>query len=219
VNLCSLGDTPCWSPIIGVVADVHQFGLNEAPTFDVYGAGGWTESLVIRAERDPAPLAAAVRIAIDEFDPELAVSHVATMDQLLSDSLAQQRFTTLLLGTFAGLALVLAAVGIYGVMSYGVSRRTQEIGIRMALGAQRADINRLVVRQGLKLALTGAAIGLAGALLLSRWLRSLLFDVKPTDPLALAAATLVLLATALAACYIPGRRATRVDPMIAIHHE
>jgi putative ABC transport system permease protein len=219
INLCSMDPQPCWSPVVGVVGDVHQFGLSAGATFDVYYTGGWTESLVIRAERDPSALVAAVREKVHEFDSGLAVSHVATMDQLLSDSLAQQRFTTLLLGTFAALALLLAAVGIYGVVSYGVSRRTQEIGIRMALGAQPRDVSRLIVGQGLMLALEGTAIGLAGAFVLSRWIGSMLFEVKPSDPLTFVAVTFLLLGTALAACYIPGRRAMRVDPMIALRHE
>ncbi len=219
INLCSMDNQPCWSPVVGVVGDVHQFGLNEEATFDVYGAGGWTESLVIRAARDPSALVAAAREEIHKFDSGLAVSRVATMDQLLSNSLAQQRFTTLLLGTFAALALLLAAVGIYGVMSYGVARRTQEIGIRMALGAQPGDVSRLIVRQGLTLALAGAVIGLAGALVVSRSIGSLLFEVKPTDPLTFIAVTILLLGTALAACYLPGRRAMRVDPVIALRYE
>jgi putative ABC transport system permease protein len=219
LNLCSMDDQPCWSPVVGVVGDVHQYGLNDGATFDVYGAGGWTESLVIRADRDPSSLVAAVREKIHEFDSGLAVSRAASMDQLLSDSLAQQRFTTLLLGAFAALALLLAAVGIYGVVSYGVSRRTQEIGIRMALGAQPGDVSRLIVRQGLTLVLAGAAIGLVGALALSRWIGSLLFEVKPTDPLTFIAVTILLLGTAFAACYIPGRRAMRVDPMVALRYE
>ena len=219
INLCSMDSQPCWSPVVGVVGDVHQYGLNAGPTFDVYNAGGWTESLVIRAERDPSALVAAVRGKIHEFDSGLAVSRVATMDQILSNSLAQQRFTTFLLGMFAALALLLAAVGIYGVVSYGVSRRTQEIGIRMALGAQPSDVSRLIVRQGLRLALAGALIGLVGALVISRWIGSLLFEVKPTDPPTFIAVTLLLMGTALLACYIPGRRAMRVDPMIALRYE
>jgi putative ABC transport system permease protein len=219
INLCSMDPQPCWSPVVGVVGDVHQYGLNDGATFDVYGAGGWTESLVIRADRDPTALVASVRDKIRGFDSGLAVSRVATMDQLLSDSVAQQRFTTLLLGMFAALALLLAAVGIYGVVSYGVARRTQEIGIRMALGAQPGDVSRLIVRQGLRLALAGVAIGLAGALVLSRWIGSLLFEVKPADPVTFIAVTILLSGTALAACYIPGRRAMRVDPMVALRYE
>jgi predicted permease len=219
INFCWMDEQPCWSPVVGVVGDVHQYGLSAGLTFDVYGAGGWTESLVIRADRDPSSLVAAVRDKIRGFDSGLAVSHVATMEQLLSDSVAQQRFTTLLLTMFAALALLLAAVGIYGVVSYGVSRRTREIGIRMALGAQPGDVSRLIVWQGLMLAVAGAAIGLAGALVLSRWIGSLLFEVKPADPLTFIAVTILLIGAAVAACYIPGRRAMRVDPMVALRYE
>ncbi|HEY4739205.1 MAG TPA: ABC transporter permease [Candidatus Acidoferrales bacterium] len=219
INFCWMDAQPCWSPVVGIVGDVHQYGLNTGPTFDVYSAGGWTESLVIRADRDPSSLVAAVRDKIRGFDSGLAVSHVATMEQLLSDSVAQQRFTTLLLAMFAALALLLAAVGIYGVVSYGVSRRTREIGIRMALGAQPGDVSRLIVWQGLVLAVAGAAIGLMGALVLSRLIGSLLFEVKPTDPLTFIAVTILLIGAALVACYVPGRRAMRVDPIVALRYE
>ncbi len=219
VNLCAMASQPCWSPIVGVVGDVHQFGLNALPTFDVYGAGGWTEALVIRTERDPAAVASDVRAKIHKFDSALAVSRVATMEQVLSDSLSQQRFLTLLLAIFAGLALLLAAVGVYGVVSYDVSRRTQEIGIRVALGAQPSDVNRLIVGQGLALALAGVVIGLAGAFGLSQLIGSLLFEVKPTDPSTFVAVTLLLFGSVVAASYIPARRASRVDPMIALRYE
>jgi predicted permease len=219
VNLCAMASQPCWSPIVGVVGDVHQFGLNTGPTFDVYGAGGWTEALVVRTERDPAAVVLDVRAKIREFDSALAVSRVATMEQVLSDSLSQQRFLTLLLAVFAGLALLLAAVGVYGVVSYDVSRRTQEIGIRVALGAQSSDVNRLIVGQGLALALAGVVIGLAGAFGLSRLVGSLLFEVKPKDPSTFVAVTLLLLGSVVAASYIPARRASRVDPIIALRYE
>ncbi len=219
INLCPMDKKPCWSPIVGVVGNVHQFGLGSGATLDVYIAGGWTESLVIRTDRDPATLAPEARAEIQKFDASLAVSHVETMGDVLSESLAQQRFSTLLLGTFAVLAFVLAAVGIYGVVSYGVARRTREIGIRMALGAQPQDVSRMIIRRGLQLAFVGAAIGLAGALALARVIQSLLFEVKPADPLILGAVTLLLFGTVVAACYLPGRRAMRVDPMAALRQE
>lgn len=153
------------------------------------------------------------------MDRQIPVSNVQSMDELLSVSLAEERFDMLLLGAFAGLALILAAVGIYGVMAYTVSQRTHEIGIRIALGAQRGDVVRLVVGQGAKLALAGIIVGLAGAFALTRLMASLLFDVTPTDPLTFAAVAIVLAMVALAACYIPARRAMRVDPMTALRYE
>ncbi|HXW17058.1 MAG TPA: FtsX-like permease family protein, partial [Candidatus Acidoferrales bacterium] len=168
---------------------------------------------------DPGAVAAEARAEVAKFDSTLAVSHVETMDQLLSESLAQQRFSTLLLGLFAVLALVLAAVGIYGVVSYGVVRRTREIGIRMALGGQPRAMNRMIIRRGLRLAFVGAAIGLVGALALERVVQSLLFEVKPADPTILCGVTLLLFGTVVAACYLPGRRAMRVDPIAALREE
>jgi len=219
INLCSLDPEPCWSPIVGVVGDIHQFGLDAAPTFDVYGAGGWTPNFVIRTSSDPVSLAHAAAEEIHKIDPNLPVVHVTTLDGLLSETVAPRRFSTVLLGVFATLALVLAAVGIYGVMSYVVSLRINEIGIRMALGAQPRDIWRLIVGGGARLALAGIAIGLAGALALTRLLSSLLFEVRASDPITFGAVALLLAAVALLACYVPARRAMRADPMIALRYE
>jgi putative ABC transport system permease protein len=149
----------------------------------------------------------------------LPVTQVMTMDDLLSGSVSPRRFSAVLIGIFAGLALLLAAVGIYGVMSYVVGQRTHEIGIRMALGAQRGDVRRLVVNRGVKLAATGVAIGLAGALALTRFLSSLLFGVKPADPFTFAGVALLLAGVAVLACYVPARRAMRVDPIVALRYE
>ena len=152
-------------------------------------------------------------------DPNLPVVHVTTLDGLLDETVTSRRFSTLLLSAFALLALILAAVGIYGVMSYVVSLRINEIGIRMALGAQPRDIWRLIVASGARLALAGIAIGLAGALALTRLLSSLLFEVRATDPITFAAVALLLAAVALLACYVPARRAMRADPMFALRYE
>jgi putative ABC transport system permease protein len=219
INLCSLNPQPCWLPVVGVVGSIHQFGLDAAPTFDVYGAGGWTPNFVIRTSSDPASIAHAAADEIHKSDPNLPVVHVTTLDGLLDETVAPRRFSTVLLGAFALLALILAAVGIYGVMSYIVSLRINEIGIRMALGAQPRDIWRLIVGSGARLALAGIAIGLAGALALTRLLSSLLFEVRATDPVTFAAVALLLAAVALLACYVPARRAMRADPMFALRYE
>jgi putative ABC transport system permease protein len=219
INLCSLDPTPCWSTIIGVVADVHQFGLDRGATFDTYFSGGWTPYLVIRTAADPAVMATAVTGTIHKMDPNLPVTQIMTMDNLLSDSVSPRRFASALIGIFAVFALLLAAVGIYGVMSYVVRQRTHEIGIRLALGAEPKDVRTLVIGRGAKLAAMGVAIGLVGAFALTRLLSSLLFEVKARDPLTFAGVTLLLIAVVLLACYVPARRATRVDPMIALRHE
>ncbi len=219
VNLCTLAQQPCWSPIIGVVGDVHEYGLDAAPTFDTYGAGGWTPYFVIRTAGDPAIVARAAAEQVHKMFSTLPVTDVMTLDNLLSDSISPRRFSTVLLGGFAVIALLLAAVGIYGVMSYVVNLRTNEIGIRMALGAQTRDIWNLVIGRGTKLALGGIAIGLAGSFALSRFLSSLLYGVQSTDAATFFGVALLLLAVALAACYMPARRAVRVDPMVALRYE
>jgi putative ABC transport system permease protein len=219
INLCSLAPTPCWTTIVGVVGDVHQFGLEAAPTFDAYFSGGWAPYFVIRTSSDPVALAAAVTDVIHKSDANLPVTQVATLDDLVSDSVSPRRFSAVLIGIFSGIALLLAAVGIYGVMSYVVGQRTHEIGIRVALGAQPGEIWTLVVGRAAKLAIAGIAIGLAGSFALTRYLSSLLFDVKATDPLTFAAVALLLVTVALASCYVPARRAMRVDPMVALRYE
>ena len=219
VNLCSLDPTPCWSTIVGVVGNVHQYGLEAAPTLDIYFTGGWTQYLLVSTSSDPAALARAVISQVHTFDPALPVTHIMTLDDLVSDSVSPRRFSTFLLGIFAGLALLLATVGVYGVMSYVVSLRTNEIGIRMALGAQPRDIWRLVIGRGAQLALGGVALGIAGAFLLTKFIASLLYGVKPTDPVTFGGVALLLVGVALLACYLPARRAMRVDPMVALRYE
>jgi predicted permease len=176
-------------------------------------------TLVVRSTGDPASLTSAIERNVGALDRNVTVSQVQTMEQAVADATAEPRFYMLLLGAFAGVALTLAAVGIYGVMSYSVSRRTREIGLRMALGAKTGDVIRLVTRQGLLLALGGAIVGLAGALGLARLMSSLLYGVHPDDPLTLVGVLLVLIAVALIATYIPARRATKVDPMVALRYE
>jgi putative ABC transport system permease protein len=215
-----------WMTIVGVVADVKHLGLNQPVDPAVYAPfpqsdESWRRwmTLTIRSQSSSAGLVEEVKKQVWSLDRQIPVSDVQSMDELLSVSLAEERFNMILLGAFAGLALVLAAVGIYGVMAYTVSQRTHEIGIRIALGAQRGDVVRLVVGQGAKLALAGIIIGLAGAFALTRLMASLLFDVTPTDPLTFAGVAIVLALVALAACYIPARRAMRVDPMTALRYQ
>jgi len=219
IDVCSLAPQPCWFSIVGIVGDVHQFGLDAEPTLDVYFSGGWTPYLVIRTAADPAALAIAATDAVHKFDANLPVAQVLTMDELLSDSVAPRRFAAVLIGTFAGLALLLAAVGIYGVTSYTVSQRTQEIGIRMALGAQPANVRGLIIGRTMRLAAAGLALGLAGAFVVTRYLGSLLYEVRASDPATFVVVSVVLAAAALAACLIPARRAMRVDPMVALRYE
>jgi putative ABC transport system permease protein len=222
------GDTgsPQWMSVIGVVADVKHSGLNQPTDPAVYtpfsqNDEAWRRfmTLAIRA-RDTSPgLVEEVKRQIWSVDSRIPVSDVHAMDELIAVSLAQQRFNMLLLGLFAVLALTLATVGIYGTMAYGVNQRTHEIGIRTALGAQRRDVLRLVMRDGTKIALLGIALGIAGALALTRLMASLLFEVKPTDPATFAGVAILLALVALVACYIPARRAMRVNPMVALRYE
>jgi predicted permease len=222
------GDTgpPRWMTVIGVVGDVKHSGLNQPTDPAVYTPFSQSDepwrrfmTLAIRA-RDASPgLVEEVKKQIWSLDGQIPVGDVHTMDDLIAVSLAQQRFNMLLLGLFASLALILAAVGIYGAMAYAVSQRTHEIGIRTALGARRRDVLRLVMKEGTKIALFGAASGIAGAIALTRLMSSLLFDVQPTDPATFVDATGLLAFVALAACYIPARRAMGVDPVVALRHE
>jgi putative ABC transport system permease protein len=176
-------------------------------------------TLVLRTGPDPLSLVSAVRAQVAGPTEDQPIFDVATMEELISSSLTERRFAMLLLIIFASTALVLAAVGIYGVMSYAVSRRTHELGVRIALGAPRREILRLVVRDGMAMAAAGAAVGLAGALGLTRFLASLLYGVRPADPLTLAAVLLLFGGIAVLACYIPAWRATRVDPLVALRYE
>jgi len=209
--------------IVGIVGDVKQYGLAQPTTMQTYEPCLQTAfsamTLVVRADGNPAALSGAIRSEVLAIDKEQPVSRIRPLEQVVSESVAKQRFLMLLLGIFASVALVLAAVGLYGVMSYSVNQRTHEIGIRAALGAQRKDVLKLVVGQGMVLALTGAGIGLAASFALTRLMASLLFGVSATDPLTFAGIALLLTIVALLACYIPARRAMKVDPMIALRYE
>jgi putative ABC transport system permease protein len=176
-------------------------------------------TLVVRSSVNPQPLVTAVRAKIGESDPDLPVTGILSMDEVVSTSVAQPRIIMQFVGVFAGFALLLAAIGIYGVMAYSVTARKQELGIRVALGARPADILHLVVGQGMRMTLMGVALGVVFSLAVTRLLSSLLFGVRATDPLVFGAAALVLVAAAFVACYIPARRATHVDPIVVLRYE
>jgi putative ABC transport system permease protein len=175
--------------------------------------------LVVRTANDPSSLAAAVLGAVRALDKDLRLPQAQTMEAFLAASIAERRSNMLLLGVFAMIAVILAGVGIYGVISYSVAQRTHEIGVRVALGAQSRDVIALVVGNGMKLALIGVAIGLGGAVALTRWMQSLLFGVTPTDVVTFAAVSAALMIVAFVACYLPARRAMKADPMIALRNE
>jgi putative ABC transport system permease protein len=212
-----------WITVVGVIANARTESLAEAGVpklyLNLYQATERRLTVFLLGHLDPALLAGQVREQIQAVDPALPVSGAQTLNETVSASLAERRFSLAMIASFALTALLLAGLGIYGVISYMVSERRHEIGIRLALGAQRSNILGIVFRQGLQLAVAGAAIGLAGALLVSRLLAGLLYGVRPTDPLTFASVALLLLGVALLACYIPARRALRVDPAIALRHE
>jgi putative ABC transport system permease protein len=212
-----------WVTVIGVVGDVRQSGLLEPPTPQMYlsdlqePSGALT--MVIRSSGDPLSIANEVRASVRAIDPALPVGAMQTMDGVLWNSIGRPRFNALLLGASGLIALLLAVIGVYGVISYAVERRTHEIGIRRALGAQTTDVLRMVLRQALGLVSVGIALGVAGALAMTRVLSSLLYGVKPTDLATFISVTLLLAGVALIASYLPGRRATRVDPTEALRAE
>jgi putative ABC transport system permease protein len=209
--------------IIGVVGDVRHAGLHEQPrpmNYWPYARFSYPAmTIALRTAGDPRPAAAAVTAIVRELDPALAVADVQTMREIVSESVAERRLTMTMLAIFAGAALLLAAVGIYGVIAYSVSQRTQEIGIRMALGARQGDVLRMVVGQAMALTAAGIAIGAVGGLLLTRLMRELLFNVRPADPVTFGAVAALLAGVAALASYVPGRRAARVDPVVALRTE
>jgi putative ABC transport system permease protein len=217
---------PQWMNIIGVVGDVKDYRLNEpvdpavyTPFVQSYERWRHWMTLVIRSDKPTAGIVAQVKEQLWSLDRRIPVSDVQTMDELMAVSIAEQRFNMLLLGAFAALALILASVGIYGLMSYTAGQRTHEIGIRMALGGQRSDVLKLILGEGAKLAAVGILIGIVGALALTRLMASLLFEVKPADPAIFAMVAILLALVALAASYIPAHRAMQTDPMVALRHE
>jgi ABC-type antimicrobial peptide transport system permease subunit len=218
----------CWTiekpvEIVGVVADARQGELQTPPRDTIFLANSqapmYFASLVVRAKGDPRQVALDAEDAVHRVDPEQAVSGIRTMRSVFSDSVSSPRFQAVLLLVFAGLAVALAVIGVYGIVSYTVSERTNEIGIRVAMGARARDIARLVLREALTLAVLALAIGLAASLALSRVLETLLFEVTPTDPGTLGLVCGVILAVSALAAVLPARRATRVDPMAALRYE
>jgi putative ABC transport system permease protein len=215
-------DMPAFT-IIGIAGDVKVRGAREGPRVETY-VPYWqlTEPgmyVILKAAGDPSRLAAPLRQAVSSIDRNVPVSGITTLSERVGDAIEQPRFLALLAGVFAVLALTLAAIGIYGVMAYAVSQRTTEIGLRMALGASRREVFRLVIGDGLKLATVGVALGLAGSFVVTRWLASLLFGIEAADPATFAATAAVLLTVAAGACFVPANRATRVDPMVALRSE
>jgi putative ABC transport system permease protein len=212
-----------WITVIGIVADMKALGLTSAPRTEVFLALGQdtfrTGYVIVRTNVGTEAMVPSLRAAVSAIDKDMAIFNVKTLEKLVSDSIAQPRLNMVLLGIFAGLALILASVGIYGVMSYSVTQRTQELGVRMALGAQRRDIFSLVLKQGIILALIGVGIGVAGAIGLSKVLGSLLYGISATDPVTFISVALIMIVVALVACFFPARKATKVDPLTAMRYE
>jgi predicted permease len=210
--------------VIGVVGDVRHGTVEERSGAEMYlnfrQIDDWNAiDVVVRASRSPQSLVPDVRAAFKAYDPTLPNSEFTTLEQVVDRAVAPRRLITNLLGSFSSLALLLASLGLYGVIAYSVGQRTRELGIRMAIGAQRGDVLRLVLREGLTTAGIGIVLGMLGALLTTRLLKTMLFGVSATNPLIFAINALILMAVALAACLIPARRASRIDPMEALRHE
>jgi putative ABC transport system permease protein len=222
-----------WGEVVGVVEDIRHFGLDEASQPEMY----WLSSqsylarsptlqrlrramtFVVRTAQDPAPMTASLRRAILAVDHDQPVSSVRTLEEILSGSVSDRRFQVEMMGLFAAIALILSTVGLYGVVSLASTQRAHEVGVRIALGASRLDIFRMILGGGLALACAGAVAGLALSWILTRLLASLLFGVTATDASAFGAATVILIGAALLACWLPARRATTVDPMVTLRYE
>jgi putative ABC transport system permease protein len=216
--------TDPWLTVVGVVGDVKQSALEtatDAHTYEPYAQLGAPLSLrvAVRGQGNAGALATDIRVATRSLDRQLALGSIRTMDQVISRSTEGRRFVLSLVGSFAALALLLAAIGLYAVLAYSVTRRTHELGVRMALGARGADVLRLVLGHGLRVTAIGITLGVIGALGLTRFLQSLLYEVQPADPATFAIVLLLMASVSAAASYLPARRAMRVDPMVALRYE
>jgi putative ABC transport system permease protein len=226
----TFGPQPVWFTVIGVVEDTKNLGVDKPAGTELYFLlpqtvgpfGGVTTlmSFVVRSEGpSAAAIASGIRSAVSEMDPSVPVFQLQTMGDVVADSLVRPRFLSILLGSFSAIALSLAAIGIYGVMAYSVTQRTQEIGVRVALGATTRNVLAMVVGEGLKMTVVGLTVGLTGAFWLTRWMATLLFEVSATDPFTFAMVGFGLTAVGLLACFVPARRAAKVDPMVALRYE
>ncbi len=224
VKFGNLNDAePPWMEVVGVVAHVKNYGVDQASRVEIYlpfyQRPASTPTILVETGGDPASLTSGVREAVRSLDPALPIFAVRTLDEVVAQQMAPRRLAVMLISVFASVALLLAAIGIYGVMSYAVTLRTTEIGIRMALGAERDDISRMVLRFGVKMSFIGVAVGLLASFGLARTMAGLLFQTSVTDPPTFSIVPLLLMAVALVACYVPARRATRVDPLVALRSE
>ena len=219
---------PVWFTVVGVVEDTKNLGVDKPAGTELYfllpqtaSTGISTRmSFVVRTEGTSAgAIASSIRSTVGDLDPSVPVFQLQTMSDVVADSLVRPRFLSMLLGAFSAIALSLAAIGIYGVMAYSVTQRTQEIGVRVALGATTRNVLAMVVGEGLKMTVVGLAVGLTGAFALTRLMASLLFEVSATDPITFAMVGFVLTAVGLLACFVPARRAAKVDPMVALRYE
>jgi predicted permease len=219
----SLNRGKTWLTIIGVVGDVRQYELNRAPQDEIYRPFNQSprsdSRILLRTTTNPMILARQVEEMVHQIDPQQPVTDIQTLEQVRYESLSSPRLTAFLLTLFAALALVITAAGISGIMALTVSQRTREIGIRMALGASKANVLGMVMRQGIGLVMIGLLAGIAGAVVLTRLMSSVLFGVEPTDPLTFLGVTLVLIIVAAVSCFLPARRVTNIDPMIALRTE
>ena len=216
-------DRTDWLEIVGIVADVHQGGLAMAAEPEFYVTpvvhAPQTAYLAVRTDGDPLRFVNTIRSRVLAIDRDQPVSDIRTMEEVMDASMGQRRLTTLLLGVFAGVAVMLAIVGIYGMVAYSVAQRTHEVGIRLALGAQSTDIFRLIVGKSFGLTVAGGVVGIGGAFALTQVMKGLLFHISPTDPATFFGVAVMFVAVALLASYIPARRATKVDPMVALRYE
>jgi putative ABC transport system permease protein len=213
---------PTWLTIVGVVGDVRQYGLDREPIDEIYvplAQAGFGGSLLVRTAADPMSVVKLMREAVYDADSDTAIDRVQTLEQVRSDAVASPRLTAILLGMFAALALLITAAGIAGVMALSVNQRTHELGVRLALGATPGRVLGMVVRQGMTFVLVGLSLGVVGALVLGRLMSTLLFGIAPTDPITFLSVAFVLIAVAAIACFVPARRVTSIDPMLALRSE